>query len=677
MATASENVGNIGSTASASQSDKNQDTLQFSKPLPPRSRPACRRGHTHRSRSVSSTGTHTTDTHTHTHSVTAQVHQPPHTVQSPHAPHHTPPTHSLPATSPGTRHGTRPLNTQTLIQTTHSQTQSTTVLGVDANTEKFHQPEKVTENKTTTRTITNQTPPHTSQTTSVIGVENNILDPTPPAVSTENNNTNTASHSFTDAVTDMDINEIIGSEGWQIKENKKRIRRSSDSPQAETKRNKTHSVSHPSDQEVDPIVFIRGKYQNIIKHAQRRCIQFKQDFDYNFGKPIDVIFMNKRECLKIKCRNEMQKSRLLCADRIGDFYVEASLPFSEQRRDGVSTNTEPTQPRLHKTIIHGVYENIPDDEILDHTGAQTVFKLINKLKLQNTDVEQDEHCSVILGFTDTPPPVVHIGFSKFNTKLYIPRPIRCDHCQTFGHTTSNCPIKEPTCSYCAGKHTYPNCPDRTGRSKPTCSNCKGQHSAAWTGCPKYLVVQEALEIREKENILFKHALQIAESKATQPQYIVPSSSLNNIPPLMDFPSLPSTTSNITLPQRTTSKPTQHSTPSVASNGTTDTAHTQSTSYATMVAENQLPHSVATTSSVDSRPQSPTYGDPLIKELLQSLQPGFAQSSDDLTKVITLLINIIFRLVEKLLPQESEIKLLLQVLSPNIPLIINKLIARNV
>ena len=110
------------------------------------------------------------------------------------------------------------------------------------------------------------------------------------------------------------------------------------------------------------------------------------------------------------------------------------------------------------------------------------------------------------------PSHVYIGYSSHKTEPYIPKPIRCNHCQRVGHTTKNCRSQQRKCSYCSDNHIYGDCPTRTANQSPKCANCGG-HSAAYRQCIYYTNTSTALHIRANEGLTYKEAL----TKAKQQQ----------------------------------------------------------------------------------------------------------------------------------------------------------------
>ena len=113
--------------------------------------------------------------------------------------------------------------------------------------------------------------------------------------------------------------------------------------------------------------------------------------------------------------------------------------------------------------------------------------------------------NIVLTFScrDLPPHVV-VGYIRVKVRAYIPNPMRCFHCQRFGHPKTRCDGKR-TCSKCASlDHTDESCQSET----PWCVNCgEGQipHPSYDRSCPKYVEEKEINTIKATRNISFREA----------------------------------------------------------------------------------------------------------------------------------------------------------------------------
>jgi len=160
------------------------------------------------------------------------------------------------------------------------------------------------------------------------------------------------------------------------------------------------------------------------------------------------------------------------------------------------------EEKLVKGIIFGVPIDITEDEIQEETNADAVKRMKRRVdgNLENTP-------NVVISYKECLPELVQIGFLRFKVKDYIPRPFRCTKCQMFGHGAQAC-WRPSCCPRCSGGHDFSHCPVKAEEHEQhKCRNCHGNHSSAWTGCPVYQNVHEALEIKIKEKMTYKQALE--------------------------------------------------------------------------------------------------------------------------------------------------------------------------
>jgi hypothetical protein len=142
---------------------------------------------------------------------------------------------------------------------------------------------------------------------------------------------------------------------------------------------------------------------------------------------------------------------------------------------------KPTRVRGPQGIIHGVPTGIPIEEIEKELASSiTSCRRLGKSK------------SVQLGFRigSSLPESVVIVHRRFNVKNYTPTPVRCYHCQGFGHMTGTCK-QTPRCPKCGDPHPVQECE----AEKLTCPNCSGPHHARDPSCPKYAAAKERIAQR--------------------------------------------------------------------------------------------------------------------------------------------------------------------------------------
>ena len=100
------------------------------------------------------------------------------------------------------------------------------------------------------------------------------------------------------------------------------------------------------------------------------------------------------------------------------------------------------------------------------------------------------------------PTVVKIGFLQVKVDVYIPNPLRCYHCQVFGHHENKCGRHAVCCNCGEPEHRSPSgvC------DKPAkCVNCSGDHPANTKQCPQWEKEKKILKIKCENNLSFPDA----------------------------------------------------------------------------------------------------------------------------------------------------------------------------
>ena len=95
---------------------------------------------------------------------------------------------------------------------------------------------------------------------------------------------------------------------------------------------------------------------------------------------------------------------------------------------------------------------------------------------------------------------------------YIPNPLRCFQCQSYGHGKDRC-RQDAVCARC-GSNEHSD--DRTCNLPEYCVNCKGSHPTYSRNCPKFKIEKEVVRIKFTQKITFPEARKLVESK--EPTY---------------------------------------------------------------------------------------------------------------------------------------------------------------
>ena len=251
------------------------------------------------------------------------------------------------------------------------------------------------------------------------------------------------------------------------------------------------------------ILFINGTHQNLGRYAYSHAIKFNREMVEQFGqfKSIKV----KDSQLIVTCNSQQQKERIKQESRIMGIEIQVTDPsttMSRPRTEGRDEEAEKPE-KMNKAIIFGVPIKISEEEIADETGATRARRMTSYRSGQKENTE-----NVILFYLEDIPAAVHIGFLRYKTKVFIPHPFRCNNCQRFGHNAESC-YRPACCPRCSGAHSFADCNQKDeveGEVRIKCANCHGPHSAAWTGCPKYQLVQAALKLTVEEKLSYRDAV---------------------------------------------------------------------------------------------------------------------------------------------------------------------------
>ncbi|XP_048255352.1 uncharacterized protein LOC125381988 [Haliotis rufescens] len=109
------------------------------------------------------------------------------------------------------------------------------------------------------------------------------------------------------------------------------------------------------------------------------------------------------------------------------------------------------------------------------------------------------------------PSSVKAGYFNIGVDVYIPSPLRCFHCQHFGHRAKSCHATQ-ICSRCSKHHDGTDCTDNI-----RCANCGGDHMSSFKSCPAFMKQTKVLKLKYTNDIF-------ADAKKLVDQESNPSSS---------------------------------------------------------------------------------------------------------------------------------------------------------
>ena len=106
------------------------------------------------------------------------------------------------------------------------------------------------------------------------------------------------------------------------------------------------------------------------------------------------------------------------------------------------------------------------------------------------------------------PKSIKAGFLSLPITPYIPNPLRCFHCQRFGHSKTVCKGKA-LCARCGlDDHDGTLC-----TSPPSCANCKGAHTAFSRECPLWKKEKQVQQVKCEKNISYPEARKLVDAIA--------------------------------------------------------------------------------------------------------------------------------------------------------------------
>ena len=243
------------------------------------------------------------------------------------------------------------------------------------------------------------------------------------------------------------------------------------------------------------IVVIKGTTENIVDKNELKLKRFFLSLDSDISP--NNIKLHKNY-ITIGLDNSTQVEQLKGLQNILGIAVEVT-----EHKSNKNHNTT-------KVIIFGVPLVWTEEEIQTETDALEVHRL---LKFNIETKTKDPTTTVILNFkTSDVEKQVYIGLRYYNTKQYIPKPLRCLNCQLYGHNTQNCRGKT-ICAKCSLNHKTESCTipsfQSDSQSDATlfkCRNCNENHASGYKGCSAYIKAQTITEIKTRNKISYAEAL---------------------------------------------------------------------------------------------------------------------------------------------------------------------------
>ena len=171
-------------------------------------------------------------------------------------------------------------------------------------------------------------------------------------------------------------------------------------------------------------------------------------------------------------------NKLLTDKSLADHNIECFLPNHRLQRRG---------------IVRYIPTEFSEERIIQASKSSVKVVDARRLNMRNKDATSKENKwipsqTVLLTFEgQILPKDLYIFNVKTSVEAYVPKPMQCFTCFTYGHTSKNC-RRRKRCIMCGEEdHDGDNC----GSDTPCCANCEGRHKSIDSKCSVY---QEQLKI---------------------------------------------------------------------------------------------------------------------------------------------------------------------------------------
>ena len=159
-------------------------------------------------------------------------------------------------------------------------------------------------------------------------------------------------------------------------------------------------------------------------------------------------------------------------------------------------------PALNRVTSDDIKEGMVEQGVTD----------VRRITVRRDGVTKLTNTYVLTFNSPNLPTVVKIGFMQVKVDVYIPNPLRCYHCQVFGHHENKCGRHAVCCNCGKPEHCAPSgvC------DKPAkCVNCSGNHPANSKQCPQWEKEKKILKIKCENNLSFPDARIFTQVKPMQ------------------------------------------------------------------------------------------------------------------------------------------------------------------
>ena len=179
----------------------------------------------------------------------------------------------------------------------------------------------------------------------------------------------------------------------------------------------------------------------------------------------------------------------------------------------VKVSSHPTLNSSKGVIRCGDLKGVSEAVIRSELESQGVID-VHRVKITK-DSKTVETSTLFLTFAMPKlPESIRVGYLVVKVTPYIPSPLRCFHCQRYGHSSRSC-VGQEVCRNCGQDKHDDNC------SRPAhCANCKGDHPANSKNCGIWKRECEIQKVKIERKCSFIEAKQwvSAHSQETSSSY---------------------------------------------------------------------------------------------------------------------------------------------------------------
>ena len=245
----------------------------------------------------------------------------------------------------------------------------------------------------------------------------------------------------------------------------------------------------------DIYIYIKGTHTDITRI---RPASVFEDLQGILQRRPGIKQSNNR-CLRVTCLNNYEKELLIKTQFIAGHQVTCTEPYGKSRNLANISN---------RGIIFDVDVEVTIDEIESELGVKA------RRNTRRVNGETINTRQVILFFEGEMPGFVYFGWKRYRVSVYIPEPIRCYHCQGYGHKANSCNARL-RCPICSKNHSYEKCPNKNENKenqKAVCPNCNNNHPASYKGCTRYQEEKSIIKIQTKEKLSYTEAVKMFKSE---------------------------------------------------------------------------------------------------------------------------------------------------------------------